>query len=385
MNCQEVQVELSSYLEKSLDSLRMKSIEMHLLSCPLCREEADGVLDCIEQIGQLPVVDPPADFAQRIMAKIREIEVKPPLWQRLFGSLELGMPIPAAAVVVVAVLAVFLYQKESQMNNKAPAELSALSPTPQLPSQEKAVPVGDAAQPNAPTQTIAKKPKHDLKPNATSAPESAVEVHRKIVAESRLSKEQPTPAPQPSAKTENNPVELKDVPRRPPIQAQEVATGRENFRTGGDTFDIGATLGGSLRSGIFAPDPLLSPITEPNADIEFIVRRRAGERNDQADKVSDDRRASDHAQRQRAEAETVTSAATAKRADSVAVAPGISSISEIRWFTVPTERYDQFRKELAAEAAIESEKKTGGMASELATQSNHELLIKVIILTPTER
>ena len=375
MNCQEVQVELSSYLEKSLDSLRMKSIEMHLLSCPLCREEVDGVLDCIEQIGQLPVVDPPADFAQRIMAKIREIEVKPTLWQRLFRSLELGMPIPAAAVVVIAVLAVFLYQKESQMSNEAPAELSAPSP-----SQEKAVPVGDAAQPSAPTQTIAKEAKRDLKPNATSAPESAVEVHRKIVAESHLSKEQPSPAPQPSAKTENNPVELKDVPHRPPIQAQEVATGRENFRAGGDTFDIGATLGGSLRSGIFAPDPLLSPITEPKADIEFIVRRR----NDQANKVSDDRRASGNVQRQRAEADTVTSAATAKQADS-ALAPGTSSITEIRWFTVPTERYDQFRKELAAEAAIESEKKTGGMASELARKSNRELLIKVIILTPTER
>ena len=380
MNCQEVQVELSSYLEKSLDSLRMKSIEMHLLSCPLCREEADGVLDCIEQIGQLPVVDPPADFAQRIMAKVREIEVKPPLWQRLFGSLEFGMPIPAAAVVVVAVLAVFLYQKESQMSNEAPAELSA----PSL-SQEKAVPVGDAAQPSAPTQTIAKEAKRDLKPNATSAPESAVELHRKILAESRLSKEQPSPAAQPSAKPENNPGELKDVPHRPPIQAQEVATGRENFRAGGDAFDIGPTLGGPLRSGIFAPDPLLSPMTEPKADIEFIVRRRTGERNDQADKVSDDRRASGNVQRQRAEADAVTSAATATRADSVALAPGASSITEIRWFTVPTERYDQFRKELAAEAAIESEKKTGGMASELATKSNRDLLIKVIILTPTER
>jgi len=52
---------------------------------------------------------------------------------------------------------------------------------------------------------------------------------------------------------------------------------------------------------------------------------------------------------------------------------------------VPAERYDQFRKELAAEAAIESEKKTAIMANELAGKSTPELLIKVIILTPTER
>ena len=37
MNCQEAQTQLLEYLESSLDALRMKSIETHLLSCPVCR------------------------------------------------------------------------------------------------------------------------------------------------------------------------------------------------------------------------------------------------------------------------------------------------------------------------------------------------------------
>jgi hypothetical protein len=380
MNCQEVQSELSNYLEKSLDSLRMKSIELHLLSCPLCREEADGILDCIEQMAGLPPVDPPAGFALRVMALVREIEFKPTLWQRLFPRLKIAVPMPAVAVVLVAVLAGFLYQKEAQIRSEP--ELSV--PTPQLPSQEKPPSARDFAQPGMPPQPGAKEAKRDIDSGIATARPSAPEARRKSVANSSLSKEQPPAALQPSAKTENNPVEFKDLPRRPPIQAQEVAAGRENFRSSGDALDIGPTLGGSLRSGIFAPDPLLSPITEPNADIEFIVRRRAGERSDQTDKASGNRSASGSLQRRRAEADIATSTATAKQADSVASAPPASSVTEIRWFTVPTERYDQFRKELAAEAAIESEKKTGGMASELVAKSNRELLIKVIIVGPGE-
>ncbi len=383
MNCQEVQIELPNYLEKSLDSLRMKNIEMHLLSCPLCHEEADGILDCVKQVAQLPRVDPPAGFAQRIMAQVREIEVKPMFWQRISPPLKIGMPMQAAAVVLVAILAVFLYQKESQIKNNRPDELSAPVPAMQLPSERKVNAESDSSQPVAPAAPIAKDAKRDRNPDVAIAQLSAAEARRKTVADSLLSKEEAPAASQPSAKTENNATEFKDAPRRPPIQAQEVATGRENFRPSGDAFDIGTTLRGSLRSGIFAPEPSVSPMTEPSADVEFVVRRRAGERSDQTDKPSGDRPVSGSLQRQRAEADAVTSAAAAKRAGSVAAAP--NSLTEIRWFTVPAERYDQFRKELATEAAIESEKKTGIMSNELAAKSDRELLIKVIILTPTER
>ena len=378
MNCQEVQIELSNYLEKSLDSLRIKSIEMHLLSCPFCRDEADGILDCVEQLSQLPMLDPPAGFAQRIMAQIREIEVKPTFWQRLFPPFKIAMPMQATAVVLVAILAVFLYQKESQIKNNQRDELSAPVPAMQLPSERKANSVSDSRQPIVPAQPIAKDAKRDLNPSVTIAPQSAAEARRKNVVESRLSKAEAPAASSPSAKTETDATELKDTPRRPPIQAQEVATGRENFRSSGDAFDIG-TVSGSLRSGIFVPERSLSPMAEPSADVEFVVRRRDNQRRDQKDNASD-------AQRQRVEeADALTPMAKSKPAGSVAAAPQVTSITEIRWFTVPAERYDQFRKELAAEASIDSEKKTAIMSNEPAVKSNRELLIKVIILTPTER
>ena len=88
--------------------------------------------------------------------------------------------------------------------------------------------------------------------------------------------------------------------------------------------------------------------------------------------------------RRRAEADSGATAAAAKRADAPAT-PQPSSMTEVRWFTVRAEHYDQFKKELAAEAAIDSERPIGSMTNELGTKSNRELLIKVIILTPTER
>jgi hypothetical protein len=56
----------------------------------------------------------------------------------------------------------------------------------------------------------------------------------------------------------------------------------------------------------------------------------------------------------------------------------------MRWFAVPADRYEQFRKELAAEAHIDSERSVAGMENEFPSKSSRELLIKIIIL-PSER
>ena len=46
------------------------------------------------------------------------------------------------------------------------------------------------------------------------------------------------------------------------------------FTIGGDPFGFGTTFSTPFRSGSFAPERALSPLTEPSADVEFVVRRR---------------------------------------------------------------------------------------------------------------
>jgi hypothetical protein len=377
MNCQEVQPALSEYLEKSLDAIRMKSIETHLVSCPLCRAEADGLTDCIQQITELPLVDPPLGFTQRVMAHVREIETKPSLWQRVFTPLRTNAPIQATAVVFIAVLAVFVYQKEAEIKNSEPARPNTPIPPMSL-SFDK--PAGSQANQSAEPPRVAVK-RENSKGAAAQPP--TIEARAKSIAEIASLKDRKPATPQPSAdvQAESAAGDVKDaVPRRAPIQAQEVATGMESLRPSGESFGLGPTLGGSVRPGFFLPERALSPITEPSADVEFVVRRRDLQRRDQKEGASSD------LQRERAETGIATAAATAKQS---APAPSpqntAMSVREVRWFAVPADRYDQFRKELVAEATIESEKAMGAMEKDFALKSNRELLIKVIILSPADR
>jgi len=376
MNCQEAQTQLSEYLESSLDALRMKSIETHLLSCPVCRAEADGLADCIQEITRLPIVDPPMGFAQRVMAHARAIEVKSSPWQRIFAPIRFAVPMQASAAVLIAVFAVLLYQNQSRFKNNQPTE--STTPTLAVPSllQQNDNVGGNAARPNAPPPTATPNTKLDVERKI----EATQQARGKSAPDFPASKDTAQVAPQSSAKTEaeNVVAELRDVPHRAPIQAQEVATGRESLRSGGDPFGFGTTFSTPFRSGSFAPERALSPLTEPSADVEFVVRRREAQSREPKEAAGSD------ALRRRAEADDGATATAAKRADAPAT-PQPSSMTEVRWFTVRAEHYDQFKKELAAEAAIDSERPIGSMTSELSTKSNRELLIKVIILTPTER
>jgi len=370
MNCQEAQTQLSEYLESSLDALRMKSIETHLLGCSVCRAEADGLADCIQEIARLPIVDPPVGFAQRVMAHARAIEVKSTPWQRIFAPIRFAVPIQASAAVLVAVFAVLLYQNQSRFKNNPPSE----SATPTLAVPAPLEPNDNAARSRAPL-SVEPKAKLDVEHKV----QPARQARGKSAPDIPSSKDTAPAAPQSIAKAEaeNLVAELRDVPHRPPIQAQEVATGRESLRSG-DPFGFGTTFSTPFRSGSFVPERALSPLTEPSADVEFVVRRREIQPREAKEAAGND------ALRRRAEADGGATAAVAKRADAPAT-PQPSSMTEVRWFTVRAEHYDQFKKELAAEAAIDSERPIGNMTSELGTKSNRELLIKVIILTPTER
>src|SRR5262252_632202 len=107
MNCEEVQPQLSDYLEKTLPSADLKIIEAHLSTCTSCRIETDYLAECIHQVASLPIVEPPIGFTQRVMARVREINERPSFWDRWIYPLRIKIPLQAAAVVV-GIFAVYL-------------------------------------------------------------------------------------------------------------------------------------------------------------------------------------------------------------------------------------------------------------------------------------
>ena len=376
MNCEELQTRLSDYLDKSLDTISTKSIEVHLASCPLCRAEAAALNDCIRQVTSLPTVDPPLGFTQRVMAHVHEIEKRPNIWQRLFSPLKTKIPLQATAVVLIGALAVFLSQKQERLKTQE-------TPATSVPAMTSANPL---EKPKEAPPELAIVPEPDVRARDSAEPTAnkPTQLAKQFVDQAKADKA-PTPSPAanqtPSAppvsaksESESRAEEKKETPRRPPIQAQEVATGRDVLRPSVDRFGVGAVAGGlsqpSLRAAPFAAERSLSPLGELNADVEFIVRRRPAQRGDQLSSGSSD---------------TAGQSAVAKRSAPAAAAPQSSSITEIRWFTVQSDLYDRFKKELAAEASIESEKAASAPENDFIQKSARELLIKVIILSPAER
>lgn len=364
MNCEEVQTQLLEYLDRSLDTITTRHFELHLTSCLPCREEANSLADCIQQVAALPIVEPPLGFAQRVMAHAREIDRTPNLWHRLAAAWRHGTPIHATAVVLIAVLAVFLYRQEqpSPLLEPLPTQTNAEQPT--TPPEELA-----AASITTPAEVTP-----PVTADRTPAPRQEAPVKSAAV----------TPTPAASNVTPPAEQEIREpipsvAPRRAPIPVQEIATGREAARRSGESFGFGdLTFGGPRQSALRSAAPSSGPffsINEPSPDLEFVVRRRSLPQRDSAESEKAD------ASRRSAESDASAPNGAGRRAPSSLSA----MIVETRWFTVAHEHLEYFRKDLAAETIIESESTGTKREKEMTDRGERPLAIKVIILPATDR
>ncbi len=112
MNCLEARKYFANLLDHSSDE-RLRKVNDHLAACARCRQELAAVAACRRLVSALPPVEPPAGFTSRVMAEVRDTAHRSNLWQRLFSPLQLKLPLQATAVVLIGVLAVFIYQKEA--------------------------------------------------------------------------------------------------------------------------------------------------------------------------------------------------------------------------------------------------------------------------------
>ena len=119
MNCVEAEKSLAALLDDSLDPERLREIKDHLNACSRCSEELTGLAESQLLVQGLPPVEPPLGFTTRVMAEVRETAHRPTLSQRLFLSIPTKLPLQATAVVLISVLAAYLYQKESRYRQPA--------------------------------------------------------------------------------------------------------------------------------------------------------------------------------------------------------------------------------------------------------------------------
>ncbi len=133
MECEAYRSKLFEYLDGELAGAAQAELEAHVNQCPGCREELHELHETLALIARMPTPEPPEAFWQQYLRELRQKVAPVPRISRLqnwFASLPLR-PIPALAVGIVLILAVFLTGKERPEQPPVP-ELTTLNLTQQL-------------------------------------------------------------------------------------------------------------------------------------------------------------------------------------------------------------------------------------------------------------
>ena len=406
MNCEEVQKSLSDLLDKSFDVERAQEIEDHLTACPLCSEEMARLTECQRLVSALPAVEPPLGFTNRVMAEVREAANPPSLWERLFLPLSIKIPLQATAVVLIAVLAAYIYQKEPLQRESG----VSFQPESSFRKQEETHNLAPSAAqgPTAPfkTKRVAEETKARVQEFKDSAqlkePQSPpkTEEQNKGIAGSHPD----APATSHAQNQVRSPATLGPTPLRQKSSAATEATSPRPEQS--------SPSGAAQAKGALAPVPqpekenvskdaaaagksLLSPEARERgaassldalrsgtgvgvalpAEHELAIRLREPVRDD---KATGDRLASGA----QAERRSLTSQEEAKNLDQARERAIQTGQSQTVWVTMARNQYEPFKKELADMGSIEVEAFTPNSKNDAVAKSSDKLRIKVTILPP---
>jgi hypothetical protein len=110
MRCDEARKRLSDYIDGILPPEENELVRSHLTVCPECRAALSELEKTVAHIKNLHEVEPPAWLTQKVMAKVREeAKAERGIWRKLFHPLHIKLPLEAAAAVLIAVAALYLY------------------------------------------------------------------------------------------------------------------------------------------------------------------------------------------------------------------------------------------------------------------------------------
>jgi Putative zinc-finger/Predicted integral membrane protein (DUF2275) len=388
MNCEEVQKYLSDLLDKSLDVERVQEIEAHLAACSPCGGEMASLAECQRLVSGLPAVEPPVGFTNRVMAEVREAANPPSLWERLFLPLRIKIPLQATAVVLIGVLAAYIYQKEPREREsgvtfqpessfRKQEETHNLAPSaaqgPTSPSKTKQVveetkarvqEFKDSVQLKEPQSTP--KAEEQNKGIAASQPDApaTARAQNQVRSPATLS---PTPLQEQSSTATEATSPRPEQPEKENVSKDTAAGGKSLLSPEAREKSAASSLD-ALRPGTVVGVAL-------PAEHELAIRLREPVRYDTA---TGDRLASDA----QAERQSLTSGEEAKNLDQARERAIQTGQSQTVWVTIARNQYEPFKKELADLGNIEAESFTPDPKNDAIAKSSNRVRIKVTILPP---
>ncbi len=185
MTCDETRDTLSAYLDEALAPDERSLVDAHLAGCAECRRELEALRGTVALLQRVEPARAPVGFVDRVVAAAR-----PRPWYRRVADavllpLAVKLPLEATAVVMVGLLAVYLFERSPELQRAArevapqqeatpPAKQKAMEqladkasprpvPAPSVPSERPARPSGERDRADSPVL-------REVDPRITTAP-----------------------------------------------------------------------------------------------------------------------------------------------------------------------------------------------------------------------
>ena len=138
MNCHDAREWLSDLLDDALDAEARAQVDAHLAGCADCRRELDRLRATVSLLRAVERPRAPAGFVDRVLEAARPTPWHRRLLDWLAAVRLLRFPVEAAAVVLVASLAVYVFQETPALRQAARLETSRGSRRRQRPCRREA-------------------------------------------------------------------------------------------------------------------------------------------------------------------------------------------------------------------------------------------------------
>ena len=201
MTCDETRGRLSALLDAALDTGERAEVEAHLAGCPDCRRELDGLRATTGLLARVERARAPVGFVDRVMTQVRPVPWYRRLARALFFPLSIKLPLEAGAMVMVALLGVYLLQTTPELKDATRRD----SPRPTSPPTaiERSAPTAPPAPPPPPALDREAESKGQALGRQRQPASSEDDARRGARDEAQKNVESPAPPPaQESPKTE---------------------------------------------------------------------------------------------------------------------------------------------------------------------------------------
>jgi len=119
MNCHEAREEFSDWVDEALTAEERARVDAHLAQCADCRKELERFRETVALLRRVERPRAPVGFVDRVLEAARPAPWHRRLLRRLFLPLSVKLPAEVAALLLVAGLAVYIFQRTPELQQAA--------------------------------------------------------------------------------------------------------------------------------------------------------------------------------------------------------------------------------------------------------------------------